>query len=414
MRQEVDVAAMLVVIPVVCALVAMGIAVFRGRWLHQRRLRKGIRTRLDVIRRDLYRMADYLGRLHESDGALWRPFEHGLIAMAACQWDQAIEHFRKAQTKADGAQFVPIYNQTGVCHYVQGRPDDAIRDFEESVRLAKRYGDKLGEAAALGNIGVIRHDYGELGNALKKLREALAMTRKYGDQHAAAPYLANIGNIYRDKGKLGKALKFCEDALAISRGIGDKSGMASCLGNIGNIHRDKGELDKALQHYEKALAVSREAKDRWGMASCLGNIGSIYRYMGELDKALLYYEDALALEREAGYQVGVATELGNIGLILVDKGLYSRAVPTLAESLAILLATGVSRGSRQVLFGLSKCDDRLGRDRTQELLKQARLVDGTIADLLDRVDQMRLRRPRQRRGRRVPFVLRRLMAGSPS
>ena len=414
-QQNLDVEALWVVVPILCLVVALGIAYLRNHWLEQRRLRpRGVRARPDVIRRDLDRMAEYLGGLQESDAPVWRPFELGLAAMAACQWDQAIEHFRKAQMKASGVQRVPLYIQVGVCHYIQGRPDDALGDFKKAARLAKLYGDKRGEAAALGNIGVIRHDCGELGSALKKLREALAITRKYGDQHAAAPYLANIGNIYRDKGEPDKALKFHEDALEISRGIGDKPGVASCLDNIGSTHCDKDKLGEALQHFEEALAVSRETEDRRGMASCLGKIGSIHHYRGELDEALMFYEGALALEREIGYQVGVATELGNIGLILADKGLHAQAVPTLAEALAILLALGVAHGPRQALLGLSRCDDRLGRDRMQELLKEGGLADAGIADLLDRVDQTRLKRPWQRIGRRVKLARRRLMAGTSS
>ena len=275
-RQDFDVAALLVVIPVVCVLVALGIASLRSRWLNRRRLMKGIRTRPDVIRRDLCRMAEYLGRLPESDAALWRPFEYGLAAMAACQWDQAIEHFRKAQANASGAQLVPIYNQTGVCHYTQGRPDDALRDFEESARLAKQYGDASGKAPALANIGVLRRDRGELGSAFKQLREALAIARKAGDQRAAAACLGCIGNIYLDRGVLDKALKSHEEALAISREIGDNCGVASGLRNLGSIYRDKAEFHKALQQYEEAHAVSREVGDRMGMASCLGSIGSTH------------------------------------------------------------------------------------------------------------------------------------------
>ncbi len=357
-------------------------------------------------------MAEYLDRLQESDPAVWRPFELGLAAMAACQWDQAIGHFRKAQTKASGAQLVPLHIQTGVCRYIQGHPDDALTEFKEATRLAKLYGDKQGEAAALGNIGVLRHDSGELGGALRKLREALAIIRKYGEQRAAAPYLANIGNIYRDRGESDKALRFHEDALAISREIGDKPGVASSLGNIGSVRCDRDKLGEALQYFEEALAVSRENHDRRGMANSLGKIGNVHHYRGELDEALMHYEGALALEREIGYQLGVATELGNIGLILMDKELYAQAAPTLAESLAMMLALGIARGPRQALYGLSRCDDRLGRERMPELLKQAGLTDAGADDMLDRVDQTRLRRPRPTRIRRAPLVLRRLTAGA--
>jgi hypothetical protein len=126
----------------------------------------------------------------------------------------------------------------------------------------------------------------------------------------------------------------------------------------------------------------------------------------------MFYKRALGFERELGYQAGVATELANIGLILVDKGQYERAVPVLAESLAILLALCVVRGPGQALYGLSRCDDQLGRDRIWELLRRAGMADSSIADQLDRVDQVRLKRPWKRPSRPVPFVLPRPASGT--
>ena len=415
LRQHLDAVALWVVVPVLCVVVALALAYLRSRWLERRRLRpKGVRARQDVIRHDRDRLAEYLGALSDSDPPVWQPAEFGLAAMAACQWDQAIAYFRQARTEATRAQLVPLCNQIGVCRYIRGHLDDALKDFEESAELARQYGDEQGRAPALGNIGVIHHDYGELGSALRQLSEALAIVRAHGDRRAAAPYLRNIGNVHRDMGELDKALEYCREALEISRSIGDNSGTASDLASIASIYRDKDQLDQALRHYEEALALSRETGDRWGMASSLGNIGSVHRYRGELYEALMFYEDALALARESGYQVGVATELGNIGLILAEKGLTVQAVRTLAESLTILQGVGVARGPRQALSGLSACDDRLGRERMQELLKQAGLADGSITDLLDRIDQLRMTRPRQRGRRRVRFALRRAVAGASS
>ncbi len=413
--RNLDAAALWVALPVLSLVVAFVIAGLRSRWLERRRLRpKGIRTRPDVIRRDLDRMADYLGELLESKPAVRQPFELGLAAMAARQWDKAIEHFRQAQAKADWAQLIPIYNQTGVCHYTQGRPDDALKDFDESARLARWCGDEKGIAPPLGNIGVILHDYGDLPSALNAMNEALTAVRSLGDKRAAATCLGNIGNVQRDRGELDKALQFHQEALAISRGVGDKSGVASSLCSIASVYCDLDELDEALPRYEQALAISREVGDRWGKASALGNIGNIHRYRGDLGEAFVFHKDALALEREIGYQAGIATELGNIGFILADKGLYEQAVLTLAESLASLLAAGLAKSLRQALLGLSVCDDRLGRGQVRQLLEQTRLAEGSIADMLERIDQLRRRRPRHRSRRRAPFVLRRLATGSPS
>jgi len=45
------------------------------------------------------------------------------------------------------------------------------------------------------------------------------------------------------------------------------------------------------------------------------------------------------------------------------------------------------------LTGLARCEDKLGRKLVEGLLKWAGLDDGTVADMLGRIDQLRMRRP---------------------
>lgn len=363
-----------------------------------------VRKRLDVIVRDLDRMAEYVGELHQLDPAVWQPFERGLAAMSACQWDEAVGYFETAQARAVGTPLAPLPNQIGLCRYMQGRLGEALKGFQDSARLAEQSEDKLGIALALNNIGVILHYYGELNTALKDLRDAQAIARESGNQAAEALCLGNIGNVLREKGELDAALKSQEDALEMARRAGDEQGVASGLGNIGSILRDKGERDRALERYAEAVEVARKIDYKLGAATGLGNIGSLYREKGELDRALESHQPALALAHEARYRVGVATELGNIGLILVGKRLHERAVPYLAESLVFFLASGAANGARQGLYGLSKCDDSLGRERMLELLKRSGSTDEDVADLLDRIDMIRSRRPWQKDRRRNPFA----------
>lgn len=409
--QGLDPAALFVILVVAGVGIAMGILVLRRR-AKVLRWMKRVRVRPDVVRRDLDRMAEYTGGLRESEAAVSQPFELGRAAMTACDWYQAIDCFHQAQAKANRAQLVPLLNQTGVCYYIQGRLSHALREFRESDRLAEYQGDRQGRASALNNIGVISHEYGELDGAIEQFRKALTMARESGDQRLVAICLGNTGNIQREKCEFGNALKSHRDVLAMVLRIRDESGVASALGNVASDRRDRGELDKALKLYAKAVESARKTGDSFRQAVLLGSIGGVHHDMGDLDCALESHEEALAGSRRIGYRLGVATELGNVGLILVDKELHPQAVPTLAESLAISLAIGVARGPGQALRGLSKCDDRLGRDRVLELLKESGLAEAGVADLLDRVDQTRLKRPWQRRGRRVPFVLRPQVAGT--
>jgi tetratricopeptide (TPR) repeat protein len=389
-----DPAALLVIVLVAGAGVALGIMAFRRRRKIPRWLKQKVKTRLDVIRRDLDRMAEYTGGLRESVIEVSQPFEYGRDAMAACRWSQAIERFREAQAKASPALLIPLLNQIGVCHYIQGELLDALWGFAETARLAEEQGDKPGRTAAINNVGVIRHDHGELGRALELFKEALAMARAAEDPAVTALCLNNIGNVQRERGELDGALQSHEEALAISRGIGDEQGVVSSLGNIGSVRRDKGELDKALERYAEAVEKARKIGYNFGYAIELGGIGGVYRDKGELDRALKFHEDSLAGARNIGFRIAVATELGNVGLILVKKDARELAVPKLIESLTIFLAIGVVPGQLPVLLGLSRCDDSLGRERMEQLFKQAGLKDDGVEEMFDRVDQIRRRRPR--------------------
>jgi len=170
--------------------------------------------------------------------------------------------------------------------------------------------------------------------------------------------------------------------------------VVSALGNAASVRRDKGELDKALELYAEAVEKARKVGDNFGYAVELGGIGGVYRDKDDLDRALKFHEDALAGARRIGFRLGEATELGNVGLILEKKGAHGQATPNFVETLTILMLVGVSNGQSQAVLGLSRCDDALGRERLQELLKQAGASDEGAADLLDRVDQLRQRRPR--------------------
>ena len=396
--QGLDPAALLVIVLIVGAGAALGIAAIRRRpkvpnWMKVRRAGR----RLDVIRRDLDRMAEHIGDLRNAESVVRQPFELGLAEMTACHWDKAIGRFHEAWARASRAQLIPLTIQIGVCHYMQGSLFDALKEFGGTTDLADREGDKQGRAAALANIGVIHHEYGELGSALTLLNEALTISREAGNQRLVALCLGNIGNIQRDKGQLDEALKSHEGALAISRRIGDDQGVISALGNTASVRRDKGELDKALELYAEAVETARKIGYNFGYAVELGGIGGVYRDKGDFDRALRFHEDALAGARRIGFRLGEAAELGNVGLILEKKGAHAHAIANLVETLTILMLIGVNHGQNQALLGLSRCDDALGRERMPELLKQAGVSDENAADLLDRVDQLRLRRPRPKR-----------------
>jgi len=378
---------------VVGVVAALGIAVLRRRRkIPRAKKSSGAKVRQDVIRRDLNRMAEYAGEFSGSEPAVSQSFEPGLAAMRTYQWDEAIELLHEAKVRVARAQLVPLLVQVGVCHFMRGSLVDALEEFGEACRLSESEGDKEGKASALANMGVVRHEFGQHDNALEDLNQALAIARESDKQRLVALCLGNIGTFQRYRGQLDDALKSHERALDLSRRIGDEPGVVSALVNAASVRRDKGQLAAAREYYEEAVEIAVKIGDNLGFAVGLGGIGGVYLDKGELDKALKSHEESLDGARRIDFRLGVATGLGNTGLTLEKKGAHEQAVPSLAEALAILLSVGVRHGRNQALLGLLRCDEALGRDRLQELLKQASVSDEGVVDLVDRIDQVRQRR----------------------
>ena len=355
------------VVPAACGAVVGGVIVLLAYVYLLRpddRRVKVVETKLNAMLSDLDKMVKHLDGLPKAGSAAREPFELGRAAMAAFKWDEAIAHFREAMKEAEGTQLAALFNLIGLCQYASDRPVDALRDYEESARLAEEFGDRQGKAADLSNIGNIYSAKGERDKALKYYEEALVIHREIAHQPGVANQLGNIGLIYNAKGEPDKALTYHEEALAIHREIGYQRGVANQLGKIGGIYSARGELDKALKHHEEALAIDREIGYERGVATDLGNIGLIYSAKGEPDKALKHYDEALVIDRAIGYQPGVANQLGRIGLVYSAKGEPDKALMYGVESLASYREIAYQPGVASALGNVGNAYVRTMQTRT--------------------------------------------------
>jgi tetratricopeptide (TPR) repeat protein len=264
----------------------------------------------------------------------------GIICKDKGDLDNALKHFQDA-LKIDReigyrqGEANQLGNIGNVCKD-KGDLDNALKHFQDALKIQREVGYRQGEASTLGNIGIIYSDRGDLDNALKHHQEALKIDREIGYRQGEACDLGNIGVVYTAKGDLDNALKHHQEALKIDREIGYRQGEACDLGNIGVVYRVKGDLDNVLKHHQDALKIDREIGYRQGEASDLGNIGVVYKDKGDLDNALKHFQDALKIDREIGYRQGEANQLGNIGIIYSDRGDLDNALKHLQEALSVL------------------------------------------------------------------------------
>jgi tetratricopeptide (TPR) repeat protein len=245
------------------------------------------------------------------------------------------------KNKRQVAERADLLLEHGIDRRRLGLVAEAMPCFERALRLYRGIGDRQGEGAALGNLGLAYAALGEPWRAIEHYEQCLAIAREIGDRRDEGDALGNLGNAYADLGEPRRAIEYHEQALKVSREIGDRQGEGAALGNLGIAYAALGEPRRAIEHYEQCLAIAREIGDRRGEGAALGNLGNAYADLGEPRRAIEHHEQWLAIAREIGDRQGEGKGLFNSALALDQLGERGEAIERVKAALVIFEQIGV-------------------------------------------------------------------------
>ena len=306
---------------------------------------------------------------------------------------EAIDRFTRALALAENdSQRAALHNLRGNSYESISQYKEAQADCEQVIKLSERIPEQQdaaqARAVALGNLGVVHGDCGELAKAEESHQQALKIHRETGDRLGEAVALGNLGLVYYLRGgpgDLDRAEEHCKRALEIDAQIGNRRGEAIQLRNLGNVYAVRGELERAEDHHRQALDIHRELGNRLGEADQLGNLGIVYGRRGgpdNLDAAEGYVEQALGIHREIGNRRGEAEGLSTLGIIYGQRGGpddLDKAEEFLRQALEIDTHIGNRLGQAADLTNLGNVYLQRGGsdnlDKAEECLKQALDID---------------------------------------
>ena len=247
---------------------------------------------------------------------------------------------------------------------------------EESVRLWRRLGDRLGLAYALDALADEARMQGDLAAARVSAEESVALFRLLGDNRGLAGCLFQMGRTFLDGGDLVFARVLLQESLTLARQIGDKPGIGNCLYQLGRATLAASDLAGAQALFEESLALQRERGATEAVAWALNSLGEVARAGGDYAAAGGYYAESLALHRQLGNNYGVAALLHNLGYVALRQGEPEQARVLFAESLAVAGELGRKLGVVEGLIGLAGVAAAVGA-----LGRAARLFGAATAEL---------------------------------
>ena len=133
----------------------------------------------------------------------------------------------------------------------------ALADEQQALELFRRLGDRLGQAWALDELGLLHQVTGDYPAAAASSAAALELFHDLGDRHGLSKALNSLGELSLRTGATGEAARQFGEALALTRELGTPHEEARALEGIGRslLGRDLAEaarrLREALEIYQR-------------------------------------------------------------------------------------------------------------------------------------------------------------------
>ncbi len=146
----------------------------------------------------------------------------------------------------------------GLCHYRQGRLDEALSALERALVRYKEIDDELGAATIRMDMAAVHGSGGALARAQANFELAAETWHRWGHLQRLALTMNNIGVLFHRQGELVRALETFSAALTHAQYTGHQRVEALTYASIGDLLADLEYWAGARKAYDRCYAIAIE------------------------------------------------------------------------------------------------------------------------------------------------------------
>ena len=250
-------------------------------------------------------------------------------------WDQeaALIHDTLDRLPSGSPRRAAYIHQLGRLAQERGDYEEAARQYQRSLDIFERFGDRAGMARSYGQLGILAQDRGDYEEAVRQYQRSLDIFERFGDRAGMARSYGQLGILAQDRGDYEEAARQYQRSLDIFERFGDRAGMASSYGQLGILAQDRGDYEEAARQYQRSLDIFERLGDRAGMASSYGQLGILAQDRGDYEEAARQYQRSLDIFERLGNQANMASSYHQLGILAHDRGDYEEAARQYQRSL---------------------------------------------------------------------------------
>ena len=148
----------------------------------------------------------------------------------------------------------------GKSYMSMGKLFQAMQFFQDYLDIAKRIGDREGEAEAYVLIGTVNARRDDFNQATEYLEKALTMAKELRDQEIEAMVYASFVEVLRKQGDFERAIEYNKKCLNMVQKSGQRIIVGNYLANLGRTYESSGDLHQAVDYYQRSTKLFNELR----------------------------------------------------------------------------------------------------------------------------------------------------------
>jgi len=271
-------------------------------------------------------------------------------------WDQAAALHRIALATArradDRLGQASALTELGLLAWLTADYPAAVANLARAITIYGDLDERRGRARALNYLGFVQALTGHYPESIASHQQALALACDLGDQLTEAFSLVYLGYAQQITGDYAAASDNVCRALDVSRSLGDPFAEADALNILGTLQTLTGDYPAAAANLRQSLELFRDHGDRSMEAWALNDLGIVQQLTGDYPAAAASHQEALQLFCDLGARLGQAEALNNLGELATRISATGQARDHHAQALAIASDLGVPLEQARALEGI--------------------------------------------------------------
>ncbi|MGE5480305.1 MAG: tetratricopeptide repeat protein [Chloroflexota bacterium] len=231
---------------------------------------------------------------------------------------------------------------------------------DEALTIAKRIGDRAGEARALFYLAASDENAYDYAKSILNYVKALGIFEELNDREFICKCCISIGGCYNCLSDYSKALPYLNKALALAR-YNEYDKLIDIYNGISYSYVMLGDYSMAIDYSLKSLSAAETQGDRRRTAYLLNNLSNIYLNWKDYDQALAYLGRALKIAEEIKNESVKETVMSSLSEVYSEKGMMNEAIYYGNRALKIATSMNDSVEIGRCYYYLSVYYDRIGQ-----------------------------------------------------